>query len=443
MSLRRGDPLRAREAAKPGLVRAINLRTTFELVHTHGPMAAPQIVRATGLSKPTVSEVLNQLVDLDLLRRGGRTTGAPGPSAQLYDVNPRAGWVLGIDVGRQWVRAALSDLAGTIVARTSSRTRKAPDAVIGQIHAAVDALTAEAGIGRADLNQVVVGTPGVILPGDDHLSLAPQLPGWERPEVLRSIRQDLIAPVIFENDVKLAAVGEHVDGIAQGSEDFVLLSVGTGVSMAAIVDGALRRGASGLAGEIGYLPLKVADDTRRERGTSWGTGEFESLVTSAAIVELAEAGGLRQGEGAAEVFMAARRGDERALRVVEVEARRLAYAVAAVASVLDPELVVLGGGVGAGGGDLLLPLISDSLTAISPFSPRLAVSSLGADAVIAGATASGLRIALDRIFGADLSQNGPSNVSSPRHLAPRAEGMLDVDGAQGRAGAWKGPAVTP
>jgi predicted NBD/HSP70 family sugar kinase len=401
------------------LVRAINLRTTFELVHTHGPMAAPQIVRATGLSKPTISEVLGQLVELGLLRRGGRTTGAPGPSAQLYDVNPRAGWVLSIDVGRQWVRAALSDLTGTIVARSSSRTRKTAKAVIIQINAAVDALTGEAGIGRADLTQVVVGTPGVILPGDDHLSLAPQLAGWERPQVVRTIRHDLVAPVVFENDVKLAAVGEHVDGIAQGCEDFVLIALGTGVGMAAIVDGALRRGASGLAGEIGYLPLKIEGDARHPRGTAWGTGDFESLVTSAAIDELAVRSGLRHGEGAAGVFTAARRGDPRALRVVEIEAKRLAYAVATVAAVLDPELVVLGGGVGAGGGDLLLPLIGDALTAISPFTPRLAVSTLGADAVIAGAKASGLRIALDRIFGADLTQAGSSNGSSPKHLALR------------------------
>ena len=102
--------------------------------------------------------------------------------------------------------------------------------------------------------------------------------------------------------------------------------------------------------------------------------------------------------------------------MVEIEARRLAYAVAAVATVLDPELVVLGGGVGAGGGDLLLPLIIESLTAISPFSPRLAVSTLGADAVIAGAKALGMRMALDGIFGADLVQAVSSNGSSPPRL---------------------------
>lgn len=402
------------EAAKPGLLRAINLRTTFELVHAHGPSAAPQIVRATGLSKPTVADVLAQLVDLGLLRRVGRTTGSPGPTAQLYDVNPRAGWVLSVDVGRQWLRTALCDLSGHVVMRTSSRTRKSARAVIAQIHAAVDSLAADVGITRGSLTQAVVGTPGVIRPGDDHLSLAPQLPGWESPHVVASLREDLEAPVLFENDVKLAAVGEHVEGVARGTDDFVLISLGTGVGMAAIVDGALRRGASGLAGEIGYLPLKVEGGRAHRHDTAWGTGAFERLVTASAITELAASGGLDADEGAAGVFTAARRGDARAERIVEVLAKRLAYAVATVSAVLDPDLVVLGGGLGTGGGDLLLPLLRDALVAISPFSPRLAVSGLGADAVIAGANATGMRMALDRIFGADLRAPDASRPARPR-----------------------------
>jgi predicted NBD/HSP70 family sugar kinase len=94
---------------------------------------------------------------------------------------------------------------------------------------------------------------------------------------------------------------------------------------------------------------------------------------------------------------------------VDTEAKRLAYAVAAVAAVLDPELVVLGGGVGAGGGDLLLPVLRSAMTSVSPFAPRIEVSTLGADAVIAGAKATGLRIALDRVFGADGVGAGSSN----------------------------------
>ena len=194
-----------------------------------------------------------KLVDLGLLRRVGRTSGLPGPSAQLYDVNPRAGWVLSLDVGREWVRAALVDLTGAVVGRCATRTpRTTAKAVISQLRQAAETLTAEAGISLEDINQVVVGTPGVLRPGADHLSLAPQLAGWESPKVIPAIRDALVAPVVFENDVNMAAVGEHVHGVAQDSEDFVLLSVGTGVATGVFVDGALRRGAAGLAGEIAF-----------------------------------------------------------------------------------------------------------------------------------------------------------------------------------------------
>ena len=392
----------APEAAKPSLLRAINLRRTFELVHGSGPLAAPQVVRSTGLSKPTVAEVLGQLVDLGLLRKVGRTSGSPGPSAQLYDVNPRAGWVLSLDVGREWVRSALVDITGTVVSRSATRTpRGTAKAVITQLRKAADGLVEAADISLADVNQVVVGTPGVLRAGADHLSLAPQLAGWESPRVIPAIREALIAPVIFENDVNMAAVGEHIQGVAQDSEDFVLLSVGTGVATGAFVDGALRRGAAGLAGEIAFLRLDLDADVRAGHRATWGTGAFEKLVGSAAIVALGREHGVRAATSVAAIFDAARRGDPSAERVVHIEARRLAHAIAAVAAVLDPELVVLGGGIGTGGGDLLLRPIAEALASISPFSPRLVVSTLGGDAVIAGCTATGLGLAFDRIFGSD------------------------------------------
>jgi predicted NBD/HSP70 family sugar kinase len=424
--------MRVGEAAQPSLLRAINLRATFELVHGIGPIAAPHVVRDTGLSKPTVSEVLSQLLELGLLRKVGRTSGLPGPSAQLYDINPRAGWVLCLDIGHEWVRAVLVDLTGAEAARSAARTRRTATTVIAQMRKAGEEVTARAGITLGDIHQVVVGTPGVIRPGEDHLSLAPQLPGWEKPNVTSAIREALVAPVVFENDVNLAAVGEQVAGIARGSQDFVLISVGTGLGMAAVVDGALRRGAAGLAGEIGYLPVSMNATRRHPQRGVWRTGGFERLVSSAAVIALAQEKGLSSVRTAEAVFAAARAGDARARRVIDTEAQRLAHGIAAIAAVLDPELVVLGGGIGAGGGDLLLGLIEEWLATISPFSPRLAVSTLGAGAVIAGANAIGLRLAFDRIFGSEPSAGRPQ-INLARALLSR-RGTRVESGATDKAG---------
>ena len=387
--------------AKPSLLRAINRRTVFELVHAHGATAAPHVVRTTGLSKPTVSDVLAQLVQAGLLHKVGRTSGLPGPSAQLYDVNPRAGWALSLDVGRQWLRGALVDLAGNVVATASTPTpHTTAKAVIAQLRETATRLTGVAGVTLAEVNQIVVGTPGVLRPGQNHLSLAPQLTGWESPSVIPAIAEALVAPVRFENDVNMAAVGEHERGVAAGCNDFVLMSIGSGVGTGVFVDGALRRGAAGLAGEIGYMRLDVDAAFPDGQRATWGAGAFESLVSRAAILAATRRAGMRAPTVEA-VFDAARRGDQRALSVVELEARRIAHGIAAIAAVLDPELVVLGGGIGTGGGDLLAGRVAAALASISPFSPRLDVSRLGVDAVIAGCNATGLALALESLLSPD------------------------------------------
>jgi len=406
-------------AAKPALLRAINTRATFELVHARGPMTHPAIVDWTGLSKPTVTQVLGQLIDRGLFRIAGRTRGLPGPTAQLYDVNPHAAWVLCLDIGREWLRAALTDLNGRVTGERAVRTSTGgAGSLIGQLRRTALLLTEEAGISLTQVTQAVVGTPGVIRPGEDHFSLAPQLPGWESSEVIGDVRAALVAPVRFENDVNLAALGELSEGCAQGRRDFVLLWIGTGVGMGVILDGELRRGAAGLAGEIGYLRLdRIADGGRADSPPTWGAGAYERHVSAPAIVAVATRLGLAHVDSAEAVFALARSGSTRAAEVVAVEARRLASAVAAVAAVLDPELVVIGGGVGTGGGDLLVPQIADVLRGISPFTPQLAVSRLGSQGVLAGARALGMQLALDRLLG----DTGRQTAAATGRAAPGAE----------------------
>ncbi len=244
------------QPATPSLVRAINLRTIFDVVHAGGSLSAPEVVRQTGLSRPTVADCMSQLLRLGLIRRSGRARGLPGPGAQLYEVEPRAGWVLSLDLGREWVRSALSNFTGATVATAAAPTSAAtPATVITQLRQMSKRLTLDAGVDLDAVDQVVLGTPGVIRPGEAHFSLAPNLPGWESPDVVKEIREALAAPVAFENDINLAAIGEEVGGVARGVRDFVVISIGTGVGMGVVLDGEVRHGASGLAGEIAYLTL--------------------------------------------------------------------------------------------------------------------------------------------------------------------------------------------
>jgi predicted NBD/HSP70 family sugar kinase len=378
----------------PSLLRAINARTILELVQRTGPVSRAQVARDSGLSKPTVSLGLAALLNAGLVREVGRASGRRGPSAVLYELNPEAGWVVGIDVGRYWLRAALADITGTIVARRNERAKaSSARTLISQIGTLTRALAAEAGIGWDRLSHVTVGSPGVFEAAKGAVILAPNLPGWGRHGLIEALAVELGERVGVENDVNLAAVGERWKGLGQGVRDFGFLSVGTGVGMGLVLGGELYRGSSGAAGEVGYLPVGADpyDQHVRRRGA------FEEATCGAGVVRSAREAGMGGPLTSKKVFALARKGDPVARRVVESEGRRLALGLAVVMAVVDLELVILGGGIG-GNADLLLGPAERELRALSPLRPRLAVSALGDDAVLQGAVATALAEAQDRLF---------------------------------------------
>jgi predicted NBD/HSP70 family sugar kinase len=175
--------------------------------------------------------------------------------------------------------------------------------------------------------------------------------------------------------------------------NFGFLSVGTGVGMGLVLDGKLYRGATGAAGEVGYLPIGADPYDRQVRRR----GAFEESVNGAAVVRRAAEAGMGGSLSAKKVFALAAKGDPLARGVVEDEARRLALGLAVVTAVVDLELVILGGGVG-GNAELLLSPIERELRTLSPIRPRLAVSALGEDAVLQGAVATALAVAQSRLF---------------------------------------------
>jgi predicted NBD/HSP70 family sugar kinase len=213
------------------------------------------------------------------------------------------------------------------------------------------------------------------------VALAHNLPGWGRQGLVEALRLELGTNVGFENDVNLATIGEGWKGIGKDVANFVYVHVGTGVGMGLVLGGRLHRGSVGAAGEIGYLPLAAADPhdpSNRRRGA------LESAIGAAGVVATARRLGMRPPLTPKKVFTAARRGDPTAERVVEAVAGGIALAIAAVVPVVDPELVVLGGGIGRNG-DLLLATVERELRAISPFSPRVEASPLGDEATVLGA----------------------------------------------------------
>jgi predicted NBD/HSP70 family sugar kinase len=380
-------------AGTPSLLRAINERSLLELIRRDGAMSRAEAARRSGLSKPTVSQALLGLEDAGLVHQAGRSQGPKGPGAVVYSLNPESGWVVGLDVGSHWVRAALADITGTVRARRDERTHRSSAATVAQISALAHSLAAERGIDWSHVTHATVGLPGVLDPSRTHLALSPNLPGGKQG-LVEAIRAELGTKVSFDNDVNLAALGERARGVGRGIESFVFLWVGTGIGLGIVVDGQLYRGAAGAAGEIAYLPVGPGDphDPAYRR-----RGQLEESASAAAAQRLARERGLRPASPKS-VFAAARRGDPAAAEVVELIAGRIALAIAAVVPVLDPALVILGGGIAGNGGDLLLEPIERELHRISPFRPRLAVSALGDEVVLHGAVATALAAAQETLF---------------------------------------------
>lgn len=375
----------------PSLLGSLNARTVLELIRESGPASRAQISRWSGLSKPTVSLALGRLVDSHVVREVGRTSGHKGPAAVLYEVDPGVGHVVGIDVGRGWLRAAVADLSGTITARDEIRsTARSADALLDRISDLTAEVLKSAGLRRKQVNCWTLGTPGIVAPGDSQLALVTNLPGWGKPQVLGRLR-NLLPDVIVENDVNLATIAEQRYGLGQGVDNFVVVSIGTGVGMGLVLDGRLYRGATGAAGEIGFLPVAQAS---RRKGLQ---GLLESTTGAAAVVQQAKQLGMSGRLTAEVVFSRTRSGDEVARQVVDAEAERIGSALAAVASVVDPSLIVLGGGIGVNA-DLLLTGVRRRLRAVSPLNPRVEVSTLGRDAVLRGALETGLDHARSELF---------------------------------------------
>lgn len=377
-------------AARPQLIRVLNERLLLGHIRGLGPCSRAELARLSGLSKPTVSLALASAERAGLVRAAGQRTGRPGRSALLYEIRPEAGFVLGLDIGARYVRGALADLAGDIRARSSARSRAS--SVRGRVEELVrlaDDLCARGGLRRAQITQTVIGSPGVYDPRRNAMALTGGLPGWDRPAVLAGLREGFGASLVVENDVDAAALAERAQGHGREVESFAFVSVGTGIGMGLVIGGQLVRGAHGVAGEIAYMPMSGGHGTDPEDARRRGT--LEAAVSASAVVRAGRRAGMRGQVSARGVFAAAAHGDERAQDVVAEEARLVARVLCSVVTIVDPELIVLGGGIGQAPG--FAAEVARELGLIAPAMPEVRVSALGTNAVVDGCLAAGAELA--------------------------------------------------
>src|ERR671936_448719 len=370
-----------RTRATPPLLKDLNERAVLETIRAGAPISRAEISRRAGISKPTVSLALQSLLEAGLVREAESAPSGPNYGALYFEPVPEAALVLGIDLGARFVRGAVSDLAGSIRARQDVELdgvdAERALAVIGSLR---NSLVDATGLDGDLVDGVVVGVPGVVEAATGRLALALNVPGLEDRAFGEEVGERLGLPV----------VGEQWQGVAEGVDDFVFLSIGTGMGAGLVLRGELHRGHHGAAGEVDYALAGAGVDADP-------SGAALSALTERLAATAEHATSLRPPYDGRAVFAGARGGDKLARAVVGEVARRIALHVASISAVADVGLVVLGGGLGTNG-DLLLGPVRTHLAEWLPYPPRVEVSSLGEAAVLTGALAVGVRSALDHVF---------------------------------------------
>lgn len=345
-----------------------------------GPASRASLSRATGLSKQTISEVMLVLAERGWVRESGKISGGVGRTAISYDIDARAGFALGLDLGASTLRGVLCDIGGTIVAERQMPNLGGSDQLPEQARELKLSLLAAAGAAPEKVQIATAATPGV-MNAAGHLDLAPNLPGIGSLDLATQLRKALDCTVMFENDVNAAALGEYWEAGQSADNHFAFVSVGTGVGLGILVDGVLLRGAMLAAGEIGYLPLG-GDPFSPE---SLERGALETALGADGILAKYRSLGGERSATMREVFDRYNAGEAAARDTILEVARTLALLMLTVSAVIDPDRIILGGNIGSR--NELVRLVSELMPTLQRRPVRVETSRLGARATVLGAAA--------------------------------------------------------
>lgn len=379
-----------------GHLRRLNLERVLAVIMDQpGSFTRAELIKATGLSAPTVGSLASHLIRSGVVRDLGAGPSRGGRRPSFMEFNARHGFVAGIDLGPTKTRLAVADLRGERLAHDVVATPSGvgPAALLSELAGAVRALMREAQVPPDRLLAVGAGAPGAV----DHrrgrvVALAPNLKGWSDVPMAAMLKKALGAPVVVENDVNLAILGERWRGVARGHDTCAFITVGTGIGAGIVVEGELHRGHHFLAGEIALMCM----------GPQYVDGDFGPrgcLETLAGLKALAarwpRARGNRE-RWVAELFDAAQSGDRRARKAVEETATLIGIAAANLSLVLDPSLIVLGGAL-VTQGEAFVDEVRRIVGRIVPMPTNIVVSALDKEAPLWGTLLVATREARERL----------------------------------------------
>ena len=392
-----------------GNIAELNTFLVLDSIRSRGHVTRRQLVRDLGLSDASVSRIVKRLLAAGLIAEepGAGAGAARGRIPTVLRFVGPPGGVIAVDLGGTRCHGALADLAGGVVAEDFRPTGEGSEAV-GALLRCITALRARAAELEMPVRAAVVGIPALIDPATGLATAGPNV-HWQGLDLLGMLREHLELPFEVDNDVNLGALGQAWRGAGRGAHSFVLISLGTGVGGAVVVDGHLIRGRHNAAGEVAYFPV----------GNGAAAG-FEDLASGPALrARAAELTGGGQpsslsGEYAvADIFAAARRGDPAGGQVIDELVGYVAAALTGATALVDPERIILDGSIGRA----LEPWLEDLRSAVAAGvfrPPDIVISTLGPNATVLGATARALAIVAEL--------DGPSVAQHPSVYRPAVPG---------------------
>ena len=372
---------------RPPLIRQRNAEILLRLLRESGPCSKADLVRASGLSAPSVTNVVASLISIGLVQTVGEGNSTGGRPPDILRFNAEHGCVAAVEITRTAIRFLLADLNGRELARsqiTINKSKSTPRHICRQIGKELRHLLETARASRKQLFRLTVGVPAIVNVDEGTVLAFTALKNWSKVPLGPMLAREIKCKVVVDNDTNLAAQGEFHSGAARGQSDFVFITIGEGVGAGVFLNGRIYRGSRWSAGEIGYLRVP---DISREHPSIRKYGKLEQALSASGILKTW--GATRHASSfrsrvtrVADVWDLAASGNSEAKRILRHRATLLADVILDLALILNPNLILLGGEVGNHPALLrqLNALLEGSEFAVS----RVALGALGVSAVLLG-----------------------------------------------------------
>jgi Transcriptional regulator/sugar kinase len=392
------------------VINTINKQNVIDVIRRNGPINKAEIARITDLSIPTVMKMTDEFSKKGLIRDIGKGKSSGGKPPQLLEFVCDSFYSIGVDIGTTNIITVMMDLSAGILYRKIVKTcvGEPPAIVIRQVIDSIEDAISSVNCEKSKILGIGIGVAGLLGSSTDIVKFSPDF-GWEDVDLGGPIREKFKMPIIVENVTRAMAMGEKWFGLGRDCDNFICINLGYGIGSAIFVDGELYRGTSGSSGELGHMTLEK-DGPLCACGNR---GCLEALASANAMTRQAvrsiEAGektsilGLAGGEAgkidAKMVFDAAKQGDPLGLRIVGQSAEYIGIAIASIINFMEPELIILEGGVSRAGGILtanIEDVIRQRKMRHAGNLTRLAVSQLGKNATAIGAASFLLKALIEK-----------------------------------------------